>query len=199
MKPENYAEIQEKGNVRGESSVYFQYATLHGRAVADYALRSKSKTLLDVGCRYGHSLVAAKENGPALQVFGVDIVPNFVEAATKIGLGAIVGDACDLPFGDKAFDWVLCNHTLEHTYDTPKAAGELKRVAKKGLYIVVPLEHGSPDNESHFFTAPYPDTWRSLFDDSEWVLLTQICSGRPDVTLVYVTREVQQQLLHGGK
>lgn len=199
MKPENYVEIQRDGNLRGDNSVFFRYATAHGRAVADYAARSKSKTLLDVGCRYGHSLVAAKENNPALKVTGVDIVPEFVKASNSIGLDAVVGDACELPFKDKSFDWVICNHTLEHTHDTPKAVSELKRVSKNGLYVVVPLEHESPDNISHFFTAPYPATWRSLFDDDEWVLMTQICSGRPDVTLVYVTKETQQELLYGEK
>lgn len=42
-----------------------------------------------------------------------------------------------MPFADKEFDFVYCNHVLEHTHDPAAACQELMRVAKRG-YIEVP-------------------------------------------------------------
>ena len=46
-----------------------------------------------------------------------------------------------LPFGDKEFDFVYCNHVLEHTDYPDKACNELMRVSKNG-YIEVPAYWG---------------------------------------------------------
>jgi SAM-dependent methyltransferase len=43
----------------------------------------------------------------------------------------------DLPFIDKAFDFVIASHVLEHSTDPARFLGELQRVAKAG-YIEVP-------------------------------------------------------------
>ena len=50
-------------------------------------------------------------------------------------------DVCDLPFQSDSFDFVLCNHVLEHVYDDELAIKELHRVLKKkGVAILqVPL------------------------------------------------------------
>jgi len=60
-----------------------------------------------------------------------------------------------LPFRDKAFDYVIANHVLEHVDDPKKACMELQRVARKG-YIETPspfLEQGywvATDGKSHW-------------------------------------------------
>lgn len=41
-------------------------------------------------------------------------------------------DICDLPFEDNSYDFILCNHVLEHISDDTKAMQELYRVLKKG-------------------------------------------------------------------
>jgi SAM-dependent methyltransferase len=50
---------------------------------------------------------------------------------------AIIGDATKLPFKDKAFDYVIASHVLEHMPDPAKFLSELQRVAKAG-YIETP-------------------------------------------------------------
>lgn len=47
-------------------------------------------------------------------------------------LADVKADICDLPFGDDAFDFILCNHVLEHIPDDTKAMQELFRVLKPG-------------------------------------------------------------------
>jgi len=49
----------------------------------------------------------------------------------------VLGFVENLPFKDKAFDFVIASHVLEHSKDPEKFLSELQRVAKSG-YIEVP-------------------------------------------------------------
>ena len=55
----------------------------------------------------------------------------------------IKADICDLPFLDNSYDFILCNHVLEHIVDDNKAIRELYRVLKKnGIGIFqVPMDY----------------------------------------------------------
>lgn len=44
----------------------------------------------------------------------------------------VKADICNLPFKDNSFDFILCNHVLEHIPDDTKAMQELYRVLTKG-------------------------------------------------------------------
>ena len=57
-------------------------------------------------------------------------------------LATIKADICDLPIKDDTYDFILCNHVLEHIIDDRKAMKELYRVLKKGGVGIfqVPLE-----------------------------------------------------------
>ncbi len=46
-------------------------------------------------------------------------------------LAMIRADICDLPIKDNTYDFILCNHVLEHILDDNKAISELYRVLKK--------------------------------------------------------------------
>ena len=49
----------------------------------------------------------------------------------------VKADICDLPFEDNSFDFIICNHVLEHIPDDTKAMQELYRVlAPSGTAIV---------------------------------------------------------------
>lgn len=47
-------------------------------------------------------------------------------------LADIKADICDLPFEDESFDFILCNHVLEHIAQDTKAMQELFRILKPG-------------------------------------------------------------------
>ncbi|MCG9128231.1 methyltransferase domain-containing protein [Candidatus Poribacteria bacterium] len=53
----------------------------------------------------------------------------------------VEADGQFLPFSDKAFDYVICSHVLEHVEDPNLLISELMRVAKRG-YIETPSEIG---------------------------------------------------------
>lgn len=47
-------------------------------------------------------------------------------------LADVQADICNLPFQDRSFDIILCNHVLEHIPDDTRAMQELFRVLKPG-------------------------------------------------------------------
>lgn len=47
-------------------------------------------------------------------------------------LADVKADICDLPFEDNSFDFILCNHVLEHIPDDTKAMQELYRILRPG-------------------------------------------------------------------
>lgn len=47
-------------------------------------------------------------------------------------LADVKADICDLPFPDNSFDFILCNHVLEHIPDDTKAMKELYRILQPG-------------------------------------------------------------------
>lgn len=47
-------------------------------------------------------------------------------------LADVKADICNLPFAENSFDFILCNHVLEHIPDDRKAMQELYRILKPG-------------------------------------------------------------------
>lgn len=47
-------------------------------------------------------------------------------------LADVKADICDLPFEENSFDFILCNHVLEHIPDDEKAMKEIYRVLRPG-------------------------------------------------------------------
>ncbi len=47
-------------------------------------------------------------------------------------LADVKADICNLPFEDHSYDFILCNHVLEHIPDDTKAMQELYRILKPG-------------------------------------------------------------------
>ncbi len=95
--------------------------------------------VLDVGCGPGTTArLLAREVG--CRVTGVDIRPAMIaraiEAARSARLGSRVAfrvaDARSLPFGDGAFDAVLCESVATFVEDKPGLVRELARVTKPG-------------------------------------------------------------------
>jgi uncharacterized protein YbaR (Trm112 family) len=71
----------------------------------------------------------------------------------------VVGDAEDLPFRDKSFDFIYSSHVLEHVYHPEKAIQELMRVGKRG-YIEMPrwyLEKGMKSTAGHLWFVDIRD------------------------------------------
>lgn len=96
------------------------------------ALREDDRTIVDVGCGIGQTLLALES--PELALWGIDVD----EAAVRHGL-AVHGDrlrlavatAERLPFADASADLVICRVSLPYT-DVPRALREMARVLRPG-------------------------------------------------------------------
>lgn len=70
----------------------------------------------------------------------------------------IQGEASNLPFKDNSFDYVICVGVLQYFPDhqyTRKAIAEMKRVAKKGVYIgSIRYKTHTKKLDKHIYTGP---------------------------------------------
>jgi SAM-dependent methyltransferase len=70
------------------------------------------------------------------------LVPFYIRAdLAPQSRETVKADITALPFGDDAFDTILCSHVLEHVAEDTKAMTELYRVLKPGgqLYLLQPV------------------------------------------------------------
>lgn len=74
---------------------------------------------------------------------------NYTTTDLNSPLADVLADICDLPFEDNEFDFILCNHVLEHIPEDQKAMQEIYRVLKPGgtAILQIPLEN---DREETF-------------------------------------------------
>lgn len=105
--------------------------------------------VLDAGCGDGYGMKIIASFG--CKVEGLDLLPGQVKLASRYGK-VTQAPLEEMPFADKEFDVVFCSHTLEHTFDFPKAIKELERIAKR-LIIIVPMQGEKNDVPSH--THPF--------------------------------------------
>lgn len=106
----------------------------------------KDARALDLGCFTGGRSIAWYEQYSLEEISGIDIRPEYIEAARQFGIlrGAkcnfIVSCGESLSFADSSFDAVLSYDVLEHVRDIRKTLEECYRVLKPGgrMYLVFP-------------------------------------------------------------
>ncbi|MCY4325745.1 MAG: class I SAM-dependent methyltransferase [Betaproteobacteria bacterium] len=112
------------------------------------------KTVLEVGCGSGW---LAKKLAKNNKVSATDIVLHEDMRAKNLDITFKQANMEDLPFSDNEFDVVITTHTLEHVRKINIALGQLRRVCRERLIIVVPCQRPyrhTPDLHIQFF--PYP-------------------------------------------
>jgi ubiquinone/menaquinone biosynthesis C-methylase UbiE len=113
--------------------------------------------VLDVGC--GNGAVAEQLALAGRRVVAVDVTHgSAIATRRRAGVTVAVAGLPDLPFRDRAFDTVVCSHTLEHIPDLWRAAAELRRVARR-VVVVVPCQRYyryTFDYHLHFFPSAAP-------------------------------------------
>lgn len=99
---------------------------------------------LEIGCGSGRFFI--KPN----IVIGIEPSDNMREIAIKKGLNAIKGDANNLNFEDRSFNFVLMMTTICFLYNPNIALKEVFRVLKKGGFLIVGfIDKNSPIGKNY--------------------------------------------------
>jgi O-antigen chain-terminating methyltransferase len=136
--------------------------------------------VLDVGYAFAEpAYLAGLTSLGAAELVGVDLAEAEVP-----GLRGVVADVRELPFGDGAFDLVLCISTLEHVgrdnavYDVDApldehgdeaALRELRRVLARDGRLLVSVPTGEPENQGWQVQRP-PEEWVAVFERSGFLV-----------------------------
>lgn len=135
--------------------------------VKHYGLNSAS-AILDVGCGKGFLLYEFTQVIPGVRVAGLDISPYALEnAKPEVKPFLTEGNAVQLPYADKSFDFVFSVTTLHNLYnfELAKAVAEIERVGRGGKHITVE----SYRNEREKMNLLYWQlTCRSFYTPAEW-------------------------------
>jgi ubiquinone/menaquinone biosynthesis C-methylase UbiE len=126
-------------------------------------LEPSSKTCLEVGCGAGRVAIEIAKTGREVTGSDISLIAlryakeRAEEAGVSIGLAEAAVEK--LPFPDRAFDAVICAHTLEHVQDLGIAVAELTRVAARQLIVIVPREDRVSEfgTDYHLQCFPTPD------------------------------------------
>lgn len=126
-------------------------------AQIDAILAAATGSVLEVGS--GNGILAERLRQAGHPVIAVDVtMGSAAETARRAECPVALAGLPDLPFRDRAFDTIVCSHTLEHIPDLWAAAEELRRVARR-VVVVVPKQRYyryTVDYHLHFFPSAGP-------------------------------------------
>lgn len=150
-----YSDVEEVSSLQGETDLNTRCEE------AIFASVPARSAVLEVGCGRGH---LARRLAAKADVTACDISVSAAAARSAGTERYVAASAEALPFVDRAFDVVVCTHTLEHVQNLPVAIAELRRLARKKVIVVVPRQRPYKHTFSlhiHFF--PYAWTLQSVF------------------------------------
>jgi ubiquinone/menaquinone biosynthesis C-methylase UbiE len=128
------------------------------QALIEDGLIGRGHTVLDIATGPGEpALTIARLVGPEGKVFGIDPVPEMVEAARRgtdhLGFGNVqfdVGSAESLPFPTDTFDAVVSRFGVMFFPSPVDAVREMLRVLKPGRKLALAVWHFAERNPFHY-------------------------------------------------
>lgn len=136
------------------------------RVIKSIVLAPKSN-ILDVCCGTGDLSIYLARQDKTFSITGLDFSENMLEIAERKARGLdnikfIQGDALSLPFDDGSFDACFIGYGLRNLEDLRKGLLEMKRITKKGGYVIS-LDMGKPKGIVNPLFRLYFDNFVPLF------------------------------------
>ena len=114
--------------------------------------------VLDVGCGAGTMAILVEHEHLPIRYTGLDITPCYLEMAKQRFPQHewVEGDARQLPFGDRSFDYAFSVNLLTHLPrpDVTKVLQELTRVTKKAVFL---QSEFSTEGSQHTRKSDFPN------------------------------------------
>jgi ubiquinone/menaquinone biosynthesis C-methylase UbiE len=138
-----------------------------GLMAKHYGIKPGDK-ILDVGCGKGFLLYEFTQSVPGIEVAGIDISSYAVEnAKPEVKKFLKVGNATQLPFADKTFDFVVSITTLHNlfNYELYDALKEIERVGKQNKHITIESYRTEREKANLLY---WQLTCRTFYTPKEW-------------------------------
>lgn len=122
----------------------YRYKLFRYRAVEQrLAARPGVRRLLDIGCGDGENLIRFRHL-PA-RLFGLEVSWPRLQTARRLGLAVLQGNGTQLPYPDKAFEFIYVAHVLHHVAEHGRLLAEARRcLAPNGTLFVVETVTDNP-------------------------------------------------------
>lgn len=144
-----------------------------------YGLRPGDR-ILDVGCGKAFLLYEFTQVVPGVEVAGIDISAYAIEhAKEEVKAFLRVGNATQLPYPDRSFDFVLSITTLHnlYNYELHQAIREIERVGKEKKHITVESYRNEREKANLLY---WQLTCRSFYTPAEWKWFLEACGYTGD-------------------
>ena len=137
----------------------------------------KTKSVLDIGCAKGFTLVDMRKQIPKIKIRGIDISNYAIKNSHKrVKKYLDVGCCSKLPYKDNSFDLVLAINTIHNLgkRKCSKAIQEINRVSKKNSFIVVDAYKNKIEKKRMFEwnltakTIMSVSNWKKFFKDNNY-------------------------------
>ena len=165
---------------------------------------SKGMDILDVGCGTGSHLELYRRY--ECNLFGIDISPSMLAVArARLGGSARLdlGDAANLPYEDRRFDFILSMLTLHEMMPgtRSKVLSEMKRVVKGQGHILLIDFHTGPYQPGKgwmsklvILVSEFAAGWENFKNYRHFM----VSGGLPKLAALNGLRVVKQSILAGG-
>ena len=129
---------------------------------------SSSSSILDIGCAKGFMINDFKKLIPGIEVAGIDVSEYAISSAMdSVSDFVQVGNASNLPFTDKTFDYVISINTVHNLEleECKLALKEITRVARKDAFITVDAYETQQQKDLMY---AWNLTAKTILSTSEW-------------------------------
>ena len=113
-----------------------RFVSDYGEELIEWLNPQKKEYILDLGC--GDGVLTKKISEYGCKVLGLDGSQKFIEAAGKLGIDAVQGDAQNMNF-ENEFDAIFSNAALHWMTNPEKVMEGVSRALKKGGRFVVEM------------------------------------------------------------